>query len=52
MECKDCNFYCAERKICVITNFFEFPEMPICNKFKPESDKTIFNYKARRGSEL
>lgn len=34
MTCKECNFYCKERKICVKTERFEFPDMPCCSNFK------------------
>lgn len=33
MSCKDCNWYCKERRICVKTGKFEFESMPVCSEF-------------------
>ena len=33
MSCKDCNWYCMEKRMCVKTERFEFESMPACNNF-------------------
>lgn len=38
MNCKDCNFYDEEKRICIKTERFEFPSMPACDKFKENKD--------------
>ena len=34
MCCGNCNFYCLERRICVIDGKFYFESFPSCEKYK------------------
>lgn len=36
MSCKDCKWYCKERRVCVKTGYFQFENIPIYNEFKEE----------------
>jgi hypothetical protein len=36
MSCKDCHWYCKERRHCVKHGKFEFETMPVCEDFKQD----------------
>lgn len=38
MRCGNCNFYCLERRICVIDERFYFESFPSCEKYKDEQE--------------
>lgn len=45
MCCGNCNFYCLERRICVIDERFYFESFPSCEKYKNEQENAIENKK-------
>lgn len=41
MNCSECNFYCNERRVCIKTQKFEFPSMPVCKDFINEKEVNL-----------